>query len=66
MSAQDRDARIAELQHRLKDLEARFQTEAQRRGFDPAQIENMALPAALAKMFAERTEIKAELEELRF
>jgi hypothetical protein len=66
MSGQDRDTRIAELQHRLRDLEARFQTEARKRGFDPAQIENMALPAALAKLFAERAEIKAELEELRF
>jgi len=33
-------------------------------GFDPAQIENMALPTALAKLLEERAEIKSELEEL--
>ena len=64
MSGQERDARIAELQHRLAELEARFRTETQKRGFEPAQIENIALPTALAKLFAERAEIKSELEEL--
>jgi hypothetical protein len=64
MSGQEREARIAELQHRLEELEARFQTEAQKRGFEAAQMENVALPMALAKLFAERAEIKSELEEL--
>ena len=64
MTARDRDTRIAELQHQLAELDARFQTEAKKRGFDPAQVENMALPTTLAKLFAEYTEIKSELEEL--
>ena len=64
MPARDRDARIAELQQRLAEIDARLQTESKKRGFDPAQIENMALPTPLAKLFAEYTEIKSELEEL--
>ena len=64
MFGQERATRIAELQHRLEELEARFQIEAQKRGFDPTQIENMALPAALAKLFEERAEVKSELQEL--
>jgi hypothetical protein len=64
MSAQDRDARIQHLTHKLEELEARFQTEAQKRGFDPAQIENMALPATLANLFAACEEIRSELEEI--
>ena len=64
MSGQERDARIAELQHRLEELEGRFRAEAQKRGFDPVQIENMALPTALATLFAECAEIRSELEEL--
>ncbi len=64
MPARNRDPRIAELQQRLAELDARFQTEAKQRGFDPAQIENMALPTPLAKLFAECAEIKSELDEL--
>ena len=56
--------RIAELQNKLEQLDERFRTEAQRRGFDPAQVENMALPTALAKLFAERAQVASELEEL--
>jgi hypothetical protein len=66
MSAPERDARIAELKQKLAELEARFRSEAHRRGFDPAQVENMALPAALASLFAECAELKSELEELDF
>ena len=48
----------------LRALEARFDAEARKRGFDPAQAENMALPSTLATLFLEREEIRAELEEL--
>ena len=50
------------LRARLRDLEAEFERELRARGFDPAQAENVALPSALAKLYAEREEIKAELE----
>jgi hypothetical protein len=57
--------RTAELNERLRETEARFRQEALKRGFDPAQAENMALPSSLARLFAERAAIIAELEELR-
>jgi len=64
MSASEVDVRIAELKEKLTELEEQFRSEAQKRGFDPAQIANMALPAALAKLFAAAAEIKDELDEL--
>jgi hypothetical protein len=64
MSAAERDVRTAELKQKLAELEARFRTEAYRRGFDPAQVENMALPTALARLFEECAELKSELAEL--
>ncbi len=53
-----------ELEKRLSELDARFANEMRKRGFDPAQADNVALPSALAKLFAEREATKAELEEL--
>ena len=53
-----------ELEKRLGELDTRFANEMRKRGFDPAQADNIALPSALAKLFAEREEIKAALEEL--
>lgn len=64
MEAGDRDEIISRLQRKLAECEARFDAEARRRGFDPAQAENMALPSTLARLFTEREEIRAELEEL--
>lgn len=52
------------LRQMLREVEAQFDTAARQRGFDPAQAENLALPATLAKLFMEREQIKAQLEEL--
>jgi len=56
--------RVLRLMEKLSELEARFDAEARKRGFDPAQAENIALPSTLARLFTEREEIRAELEEL--
>jgi DNA polymerase elongation subunit (family B) len=56
--------RVLRLTQKLSECEARFDAEARKRGFDPAQSENMALPSTLATLFTEREEIRAELEEL--
>ena len=53
-----------ELLKKLRDLDARFDREMRTRGFDPAQAENMALPSHLATLYAEREQVKAELQEL--
>ena len=58
------DQRVQRLKEHLRALEAHFDAEARKRGFDPAQAENMALPSNLAVLFAECEEIRTELEEL--
>ena len=51
------------LREKLRTLDAEFDREMRARGFDPAQAENVALPSHLAALYAEREQIKAELEE---
>jgi len=50
---------------RLRAVEERFDREMRARGFDPAQAANVALPSALARLYAEREELREELELLR-
>ena len=52
-----------ELNKKLRALDAEFDHEMLARGFDPAQAENVALPSHLAALYAEREQIKAQLEE---
>jgi hypothetical protein len=56
--------RIEELRKKLSEVDAQFREAARKRGFDPDQAENLALPSNLAKLFLEREEIKNQLEEL--
>jgi hypothetical protein len=53
-----------ELNRKLRELEAEFDRELLARGFDPAQAENVALPSHLARLYTEREQLKAQLEEL--
>jgi chaperonin cofactor prefoldin len=65
MGAQmERDEVIPQLRQRLSTLDAQFDAEARKRGFDPAQAKNMALPSVLAQLFTERERIEAELAEI--
>jgi hypothetical protein len=64
MAATENETSRLELQRRLADLDVRFTDEMRKRGFDPAQAENLALPSALARLFTERLEIMDELAEL--
>ena len=57
-------SRRTELERKLRELEAEFRDEMRKRGFDSAQANNIALPSALAKLFAAREAVKSELEEL--
>ena len=54
-----------QFQARLRAVEERFDREMRARGFDPAQAANVALPSALARLYAEREELREELELLR-
>jgi len=51
------------LRQKLHALDAEFDREMRARGFDPAQAENVALPAHLAALYLERERIRAALEE---
>jgi hypothetical protein len=53
-----------DLNQQLDKLDAEFDREMRARGFDPAQLENVALPAHLAELYKQREQIKVELEEL--
>jgi hypothetical protein len=57
-------ARVLELQARLKSLNENFNREMRARGFEPAQAENVALPAALARLYMERQLLLEELNNL--
>jgi hypothetical protein len=64
MEGGERDEIVSTLQSKLHECEARFDTEARKRGFDPAQAANMALPSMLARLFTECDAIRTELEEI--
>jgi hypothetical protein len=51
----------AELNDKLRSLDAEFDREMRARGFDPDQAENVALPSHLATLYAERERVKEEL-----
>jgi len=63
LAMDNRREEIKTIRERLRSLDAEFDREMRARGFDPAQAENVALPAHLAALYAERDQIKAELEE---
>jgi uncharacterized damage-inducible protein DinB len=58
------DGPRSELVARLHEVEKAFARQMQQRGFDPAQAENLALPGPLARLCAERNQLRAELAEL--
>jgi len=64
MHPSQRQDRVNDLRDQLRELEEQFDREMRMRGFDPAQAENIALPSHLARLYADREQIKAKLEEL--
>jgi hypothetical protein len=64
MAAAELEKRRKELIARLRELDERFEREMRSRGFEPAQAENVALTSELARLYAAREEVRAELEEI--
>ena len=58
------ESKRTELEKRLREVDQQLRTEMLARGFDPAQDDNIALTAPLAKLYMERENLKAELESL--
>ena len=53
------------LEERLHEVEEKFERQMRKRGFEPAQAELVALPGPLAKLYAEREELRSDLEKLK-
>lgn len=64
MDAGEKDELRLRLMQKLSECEARFDAETRKRGFDPSQAENMALPSMLARLFTECAELRSELDEI--
>jgi hypothetical protein len=56
--------RRGRIEERLREVEENFERQMRQRGFELAQAELIALPGPLAKLYAEREELRANLEEL--
>lgn len=52
------------LEEKLREVDQRLRKEMLARGFDPAQGDNMALTSPLAKLYAERENLRAALQSL--
>jgi len=50
------------LKERLDRVEEQFRREMRLRGFDPDQDNNLALTAPLARLYAEREQLREELD----
>jgi hypothetical protein len=53
------------LEKKLRSVEETFLREMRARGFEPDQAENVALPTSLARLYAEREALQAELDEMK-
>ena len=60
----DSPSRRTELEAKLRALDEQLAHELLARGFDPAQSDNLALTAPLAKLYLERERLREELEAL--
>jgi hypothetical protein len=57
--------RKGSLKERLRQVEEDLERQMRERGFEPTQAELVALPGPLAKLYIEREELRADLEELK-
>ena len=53
-----------QLEEKLRELDQQLRSEMLARGFDPAQTDNLALTAPLARLYMERENLRAEIESL--
>jgi len=65
MPMSNEDLEPDQLDARLREVEERFVRQMRERGFEPAQAELVALPGSLARLYAEREALRADLEDLR-
>ena len=56
--------RQTRLEERLRRVDEQYRREMRGRGFNPDQDDNLALTAPLARLYAEREQLREELESL--
>jgi hypothetical protein len=59
------ESKQTQLEQKLREVDRQLHSEMLARGFDPAQGDNLALTAPLAKLYLERENLRAEIESLR-
>jgi len=57
-----KESKRTELAEKLRQVDQQLRSEMLARGFDPAQDDNVALTAPLAKLYMERENLRAELD----
>ena len=57
-----KESKRTELAEKLRQVDQQLRSEMLARGFDPAQDDNLALTAPLAKLYMERENLRAELD----
>ena len=65
LMATSRNDRRGAIEEKLRSVEEIFVREMRARGFEPDQAENVALPTSLARLYAEREALQAELDEMK-
>lgn len=63
-TARIESTRQARLEERLRRVDEQFRREMRGRGFNPDQDDNLALTAPLARLYAEREQLREELKSL--
>jgi hypothetical protein len=61
----DEQAQLQELESQLQLITENFAREMRARGFDPAQADNVALPATLADLYLQQQSLMEQIEEIR-
>ena len=59
------DARLQQLELQLNVVIKNFEREMRARGFDPEQVDNVALPSSLATLFLEKQSLEDEIDKLK-
>ncbi len=65
LMADRKSDRRSALEEQLRSVAETFEREMRRRGFEPDQAENVALPTYLARLYTQREALKTELDKMK-
>ena len=61
----DVQTQLQQLESQLQLITENLEREMRARGFDPAQVDNVALPAPLADLYLQQQSLMEQVEEMR-